>query len=244
MTILCKFSVLAGILTLAATASAFGGDDPALATLPYKQLWMLGNPDGLPKEFKSEISFRVTAAGKQLPPADLKIHIQSRDQKIPLQVSEKGEFRLPQKRAWADANAKIVTNQPKGSMAMTFGLSISGSKRFLSGKSEYRVFMAAVHAVKEISTPIAALTGQILDDRLFSARFQLKDKASEAREIIIHSDDGNVKYRANDDGLIVVPYDRLLFEQNPKVEVPEGRYDFKFKAGSEQGGAPNPLPAE
>jgi len=58
MTNKCRFSVLslAGILILAATASALGEEEPALATLPYKQLWMLANPDGLPKECKSEIS--------------------------------------------------------------------------------------------------------------------------------------------------------------------------------------------
>jgi len=127
----------------------------------------------------------------------------------------------------------VVANQPKGSMRIECELKFSGSTDVPHGERKFSDLMTAVHVIKGITKPIASFTGHKFDDRSFAVSFQLKDNESEKREIIIHSDDGKVTYRANDDGLIVVPYNHDLFDQNPKIEVPEGSFSFELNAGSE-----------
>lgn len=172
-----SFNVLSLVTFIA--LGAFGGawcqESGPLAKLPYKPFWVLMDTEGLPDGVEYTISFQVTAQNKPLPPPGLKVHLVTANKKIPVAVSEKGEMKLPKDKSLADANAEIVTNQPKGSMSMACGITFSGTQDFQKEDLVYRDVFEPLHILSKRLQMVKVLTGKAFDERLLSLSFEVND---------------------------------------------------------------------
>lgn len=235
---------LVGFFALSVAVSSNAQDSAALATLPYQPLWMMSNPKGLPKKWKHKVSFRITASGKPSPPADLKLHIEFERRKVRLRVSKEGRIRLPQKKAWADGNAKIVANQPKGSLQISCQIYFAGSTDVPAGKWEYRDLMRGMHIAMQSFRAADTMTGQQFDERSMpSLRFKVGDIKGKNPVITIHSEGGKIVYQADKDGQILLPYSGGLYDENPTVDMPGGTSSIEINSDIGQGGADQPAAA-
>lgn len=105
-------------LLLAGSAAAEWRD------IPYEDVAKM--PLGLKKADPQGIySFHFTAQpaeGKTALPPDLQMRIKVGNQLVPVPIGSDGKVDMPFRQDWADADAQIQVNQPKGSFRMSFNM--------------------------------------------------------------------------------------------------------------------------
>lgn len=111
--------------TLAALAWLLTG--PAAAEwreIPYADVARM--PLGLKQADPQGIyTYRLTAKpakGKTALPPDLRVQVAVGDRVVPVEIAENGRIDLPFRQDWADSDAMVRVNQPKGSFVMAFDM--------------------------------------------------------------------------------------------------------------------------
>ena len=113
----CKsFSVtLALVYGVFIAASALGEE---VATLPYRQLChvmnldFLGDPTSLPRE----MTFTIASKRPSVRLTDIRLTLTTAHESHDIPISDIGTFELPVRKRLFDADAKLVSNQPKGTL--------------------------------------------------------------------------------------------------------------------------------
>ena len=113
----CKsFSVtLALVYGVFIAASALGEE---VATLPYRQLChvmnldFLGDPTSLPRE----MTFTIASKRPSVKLSDIRLTLTTAHESHDIPISDIGTFELPVSKRLFDADAKLVSNQPKGTL--------------------------------------------------------------------------------------------------------------------------------
>lgn len=187
------------------------------AKLPYDTLFKLHETmrETLPKELPFNI--RIYSYDPNVKIEDISIQLISNEKQITIPVSQSGIITLPIRKDLVGKGAYVVTNQPKGSMALQ-GEFIKQIP--LKNKSiRYRDLISplvAVNSSKKIVENVSEITG-----KKYMKSLNLFLEQEDRKPIIIRIESPTpVEIFPDQDGNVTIPFGSDLLQQNPIVEFP------------------------
>ena len=181
---------------------------------------------------KSGVTYTVLSSVTGAPVEGLELHVQLGDQTVPVPVTEDGVVQIPLNREWADANAMVVSNQPKGTLNLGVKLRMSGSLDVKNGVQKYRQLFLAADVILRVAEEMATAEGEMLPEEARDLDFIIPlETGNDQAEVRVLAKEGPIVYRANDQGVVSIPFRYPLFRENPEVEVPDGTYSIGYDDG-------------
>jgi len=172
---------------------------------------------------KSAVTYTLISSVTGAPVEGLELHVQLGDQTVPVPVTEDGVVQIPLNREWADANAMVVSNQPKGTLNLGVKLRISASLDVKNGVQKYRQLFLAADVILRVAEEMAKAEGETLPEEARDLDFIIPlETGNDQAEVRVLAKEGPIVYRANDQGVVSIPFRFPLFRENPEVEVPDG----------------------
>ena len=213
-----------GILVLGCLIGcALVGSAQELASLPYHQLLKIAKGDAAQKPDAKTYKLRI-ASTKGVPPEKIQLLLQNKDGPTPLIVDDKGYFEFPNSLELLAENPLLVTNQPRGTLNISFTMVAPPFKPpkipkdgLIKYKDLFQPLLDVQNAVRNVQ-PTFGLMG--------NDQFALKIKTD--KPIKVKRPLGVRTYRPNEDGVILLIMEAFYFEENADVEIP-GKVEMELK---------------
>lgn len=198
---------------------------PAVASLPYRTVADVF--DGFAKvkdKDKLNLAVRVVPADGAAPAAPVTLTLQAPDGPVALTLSESGELeRFPLTPALREANPRIVSNQPKGSLTLRAELTLRYSGRLQDSAGWYADALAQANAAVRGQAGLLSHVSPKLTTLVIGF-----DPAAQA-SVTLRTDAGEQRFAADARGIARVPLGpeatrrsaRIAFSVEPRKIIAE-----------------------
>lgn len=162
------------------------------------------------------ISVRLVPQSSNVSSSSLAAHIEVKTNQIPIKLGPNGEINVPLRHDWLNDDAWLVVNQPKGTMLLDWSIEVVGN--FSTNRIRYAEFMKSLIEID----PIQAEMGKAFPNspRLAIQGLNLYFLKSEDCKVVIRSKNGDQTLKPDPLGLVFVPLNKALLEENPEVWMP------------------------
>ena len=193
------------------------------ATLPYAALIKIAQTDANQADASQPdvvTVYTLKISSKQgIPPSLFQLHLDRKSGPQKLEVDQFGFFQVPYNKELVEENPNLVTNQPKGSLNLQVKLSLD--------KPEWPKPVDGQVTYQSLFDPVLKLNKQMQQvDPLFGEpdqqHFAIRIKSSKESTVKIIRSYGARTLAADEQGHIWLIYEKLLYEENPKIHVPAG----------------------
>ncbi len=188
------------------------------ARLPYAELYRMQHVQAELSTAYSNlvVVLRMEPASTNARTSDLDVYIDAKSGKIPVPISQDGDFSVPMSSDLLAENPWIITNQPRGTMKLNWFVGLAF--RHVATSTHYRSLMQVVRDCSDVrermrqafpGAPKATVSGLKLTF----------PPPGQGNAVIIHSQRGDRKLEADTKGELTLLFDPDLFEENPLMTL-------------------------
>ena len=158
-------------------------------------------------------SIMILSTNREVPPQAITFRIKVADGWESFSPNENGVIEFPEQPGWNNLN--LISDQPKG----TLQLIIAFNAKPLTGTSlTYQELMALVPQFEEALTALAEMQGQPAP-AIKGLTIQMPEGSGAAINIL--SQKRKTTLKSTSAGLLIMKYDKALWDENPPVEFDE-----------------------
>lgn len=204
-------AILAGL-----ALSAPGTDLQAAETahLPYGVVYrMLSTVEEAGDLDKLTRSTRITSELPGVEPPDIRITLDDGGKVYEFRPDERGNVVFPLRADWSDADLVLHTNQPAGSLALSFGFT---AKPLVSTQLAWRDLMGIAHQFRVAIAASMRSSGEPGPD---IAGLQVQFRSGGKAGLVVLAAAGRQAYPPDAEGSVWLPDDPGLWSENPMVEL-------------------------
>lgn len=211
-------------LLAAAIASCHAQPEPEHAKLPYATVYKAVTMqfEQIETLTNRHVRFAMLSKLPNVSPRDIRLYIDSRTGRIPLELSSDGTFTLPVSADLMEENPFIVANQPRGTMKLAADITLRGKLdsegQLLAEqhKARYRYLFSGEGIVDgAFDHAIEALPDSDVNRKETISSFEFQPTPPTNAPALIQSADGDIRVKPDQDGVIRIKYDPKLAKENP-----------------------------
>lgn len=210
-------SLRAAAAMAASLALALPGTGPEAAetaALPYGVVYrMLSTMQEAGELDKLVRSTRITSELAGVEPPEIRITLDDRGQVHEFRPDAQGNVAFPVRADWNDAGLVLQTNQPAGSLALSFGFT---AKPLASTQLAWRDLMGIAHQFRVAIAASMRSSGKAAPD-IAGLQVQFGPDAEAGLAILAAA--GRQAHPADAEGIVWLPDDPALWSENPQVEL-------------------------
>ncbi len=191
--------------------------EPQNAKLPYQELIKIARSDSTqPKDAQIYI-LKIASLLEGVKPDEISLFLDLPDVPMILPVSEDGFFQVPFSLDLHEKNPLLVANQPKGTLSISVQLELPkvDPPKVTDGKVRYKELFRPIVQMAEGMKKVDPQFGK--DDQ---QQFALEIVTGE-EPVVVKRALGSRTLRPNAEGKVYMVYERLLYEENPEIVVPD-----------------------
>jgi len=186
------------------------------ARLPYGPLYRM-------EKIQMELShaytnlvviLRISSTNAGLKPDHLVVYIDSKSGHIPVKVAADGDFTVPLRDDLLAEQPWLVTDQPKGSMRLDWGLALAVER--VSSPIRYRRLMMPVKDCEYVEERMREVLPSTSKINITGLKIIFSPDVANAYAVV-HAKSGDRKMQANAANEVMIPLDKPLLDEDPEV---------------------------
>lgn len=192
-------------------------DPNSPATLPYEALIKIAQTDANQPKDATVYTLKISSK-RGTPPSLIELHLERKTGPQKLQIDQFGFFQVPFNEELVAENPNLISNQPKGSLNLQVKLALDKPDwpKPVNGTVTYQQLFSPMLKLNEQMKAVDPLFGEP-DQQQFAIRI----KAAPGATLKITRNYGTRTLGADEQGHIWLVFEKLLFDENSKIQVPE-----------------------
>jgi hypothetical protein len=198
------------VLALASSAQAEN------ARLPYAALYHMEKiQQDLSRNYTNLIVvLRMIPTNAAVKPNEVEAYLDSKSGKIPVKIAPGGDFSVPLRDDLVTEETWLITNQPRGSMQLNWGLNLAVDA--VANPTSYRRLMKTIQDCSYVEDRMREVLPSASRVNITGLKI-IFPASAENPSAVIHAKSGDEKISANADHALVIPMKSTWLEEDPQV---------------------------
>lgn len=212
-----KVLAAAAAACVTALAARAEGDN---ARLPYGPLYHMEQIQGeLAHDYTNlVVILRMTPSRTGVKPQDVSVYVDAKSGKIPVKIGPEGDFSVPMRDDLLTEKPWVVTDQPKGTMKLDWGLALAVDQ--VTNPTHYARLMKPVKDCSYVEQRMHEVLPNTATINITGLKITFPDSGRDAYAVI-HARGGEEKIAASAQHEVLIPLKAAWMEEDPEVTFSE-----------------------